>query len=84
MDEIRRRIQEDLVDAIEGEIRTDRSIVAQYSTDASLYEVEPVGVVFPRSTADVETLAAWSVEQRIPLIPRGAGTGLAGGVWDAG
>ncbi|MBL8819663.1 MAG: FAD-binding protein [Planctomyces sp.] len=79
MEEIRRRIQEDLLDLIEGEVRTDRSIVAQYSTDASLYEVEPAGVVFPKHSRDVELLAAWSAEQHVPLIARGAGTGLAGG-----
>lgn len=79
MEELRRRISEDLTDAIQGEIRVDRTAVALYSSDASLYEIEPLAVAFPRSRTDVEKLAAYSAEQGIPLIARGAGTGLAGG-----
>ncbi|MEI7700708.1 MAG: FAD-binding oxidoreductase, partial [Planctomycetia bacterium] len=79
MEELRRRISEDLTDAIQGEIRVDRTAVALYSSDASLYEIEPVAVAYPRCSSDVEKLAAYSVEQSIPLIARGSGSGLAGG-----
>jgi FAD/FMN-containing dehydrogenase/Fe-S oxidoreductase len=79
VEELRRRISEDLTDAIQGEIRVDRTAVALYSSDASLYEIEPVAVAYPRSSSDVEKLAAYSVEQSIPLIARGSGSGLAGG-----
>jgi FAD/FMN-containing dehydrogenase len=79
VDERRRRISEDLNDAIEGEIRVDRVALAAYSTDASLYEMEPLAVVFPRHTQDVEILGAYSADHNIPLIARGAGSGLAGG-----
>lgn len=79
MEESRRRLVEDLTDAVEGEIRVDPAAVAVYATDASLYEVEPLAVVCPRSARDVEVLAEWSADQRVPLIARGAGTGLAGG-----
>lgn len=79
MDERRRRISEDLNDAIEGEIRVDRVALAAYSTDASLYEMEPLAVAFPRHTKDVEILAAYSANNNVPLIARGAGSGLAGG-----
>lgn len=78
MEEVRRRLVEDLSDVVEGEIRVDRSTVALYSTDASLYEVEPIAVHFPRTSRDVERIAAWSADQRVPLIARGGGTGLAG------
>jgi len=79
VEELRRRLVEDLTDVIEGELRVDRAAVAMFSTDASLYEIEPIGVVFPRHAHDVEALAAYSADNGIPLIPRGAGTGLAGG-----
>lgn len=79
MDERRRRISEDLNDAIEGEIRVDRVALVAYSTDASLYEIEPLAVAFPRHTKDVEILAAYSADNNIPIIARGAGSGLAGG-----
>lgn len=79
MDERRTRISEDLNDAIEGEIRIDRVALAAYSTDASLYEIEPLAVAFPRHTKDVEVLAAYSANNNVPLIARGAGSGLAGG-----
>lgn len=79
MDERRRRISEDLNDAIEGEIRVDRVALAAYSTDASLYEMEPLAVVFPRHSQDVEILGAYSADHNVPLIARGAGSGLAGG-----
>lgn len=79
MEELRRRLLEDLSDAIEGELRVDRTAAALYSTDASLYEIEPVAVAFPRRARDVEVLAAYSADHRLPLIARGAGSGLAGG-----
>ncbi len=84
MEERRRRLVEDLNDAIEGEVRVDRVAVAAYSTDASLYEIEPLAVVFPRRTQDVEILAAYSADNNIPLIARGAGSGLAGGAIGSG
>ncbi len=84
MDDLRRRIAEDLTDSIEGDVRIDRTAVALYSTDASLFEIEPAAVVCPRTTADVERLAAYSADQNIPLIARGSGTGLAGGALGRG
>jgi FAD/FMN-containing dehydrogenase/Fe-S oxidoreductase len=79
VEELRRRLAEDLTDAIEGELRVDRAATAIYSTDASLYEIEPVAVAFPRQSRDVQVLAAYSADNGIPLIARGAGSGLAGG-----
>lgn len=84
MEERRRRLAEDLNDAIEGELRVDRVAVSAYATDASLYEIEPLAVAFPRQSRDVEILAAYSASNKIPLIPRGAGSGLAGGAIGSG
>lgn len=55
--------------------RHDRML---YATDASIYQVEPLGVVLPRTTEAGAEAACWLVERGIPLLPRGGGTALAG------
>jgi FAD/FMN-containing dehydrogenase/Fe-S oxidoreductase len=69
---------EELRGRIRGELRLDSMTRALYATDASMYEIEPLGVVFPRDTADVVTVVEWARAHRIPLLPRGGGTSLAG------
>lgn len=78
MDERQQRITEDLSSLLKGEIECDPLTCAIYSTDASLYQIKPTGVAFPKDRDDVITLARYSAETDLPLIPRGAGTGLAG------
>lgn len=84
MQERRLQLDEDLSDALEGELRTDQVTTAIYATDASLYEIQPLAVAYPRSAADVSVLARYAFDQQVPLIPRGSGTGLAGGCLGAG
>lgn len=79
MDLRQQRIADDLAGAFEGDLRFDAVTRALYSTDASLYQVTPLGVACPRHVDDVALLARYAEEARIPLVPRGAGTGLAGG-----
>ncbi len=50
-----------------------------YDSDAGLDKGLPDGVVFPETTADVVQIVQWASEHRIPLVARGAGTGLSGG-----
>ncbi|MGE3313966.1 MAG: anaerobic glycerol-3-phosphate dehydrogenase subunit C [Planctomycetaceae bacterium] len=69
---------EDLAGLLKGELRSDPIAVSMYSSDASIYQVEPLGVAFPKDRDDVVTLARYSSERKIPLIARGAGTGVAG------
>lgn len=78
VDERRNRIREDLAPLIRGEIRCDPLTVSLYSTDGSLYQVPPLGVVTPRDAADVSAVVRFAAAENIPLFPRGAGTGLAG------
>ncbi|TWU12314.1 Anaerobic glycerol-3-phosphate dehydrogenase subunit C [Symmachiella macrocystis] len=78
MDELRTRISEDLSGVLKGEIRCDSLTVAMYSDDASLYQIPPAGVAYPRDQEDVVTLAKYSASTDTPLVARGAGTGLAG------
>ncbi|WP_137287788.1 FAD-binding and (Fe-S)-binding domain-containing protein [Halorussus salinisoli] len=63
---------------IDGEARFDDYTRHLYATDASAYEVTPIGVVFPTSTGDVAAVMEYCAERRIPVLPRGGGTSLAG------
>ena len=47
------QIEQELSKALEGEVRFDQYSRAIYSTDASIYQIEPLGVVMPRSKEDV-------------------------------
>lgn len=78
MDPERYRIQSDLRGLLEGEVRCDDVFVQLYASDASLYEIRPLGVVRPRGVKDVSALVQYAAENNLPLHPRGAGTGLAG------
>ncbi|HEY1066812.1 MAG TPA: FAD-binding oxidoreductase, partial [Pirellulales bacterium] len=78
MDERRAKIQEDIRGLIEGEIRCDDVFLQLYASDASIYQIPPLGVVRPRSDADVVACVQYASEKQIPLHARGAGTGLAG------
>ena len=64
--------------AIGGEVRFDRLTSRIYSTDASIYSIEPIGVVFPRSADDVSAVVDVAKRFAVPVLPRGAGTSLAG------
>jgi FAD/FMN-containing dehydrogenase/Fe-S oxidoreductase len=74
----RQRIRDDLKGLLKGELLFDPLSRALYSTDASIFQVEPIGVVVPRDEADVRTLVSYAGQHRLPLIARGAGSGLAG------
>jgi FAD/FMN-containing dehydrogenase/Fe-S oxidoreductase len=64
--------------AVEGEVRFDRGTRGRYSTDASIYQVEPAGVLIPKSAADVEAAIALCREMNVALLARGAGTSQCG------
>ncbi|NNL30569.1 MAG: FAD-binding oxidoreductase [Gemmatimonadetes bacterium] len=61
-----------------GEVRFDALTRGIYSTDASHYQIEPLGVVFPRSVEDVEAAMEVAREANVPLLPRGGGTSQCG------
>ncbi|MEM8680945.1 MAG: FAD-linked oxidase C-terminal domain-containing protein, partial [Planctomycetota bacterium] len=73
------RIQDDLRGLISGDVRCDLVFRRMYATDASVFEIEPLGVVRPRSTEDVVATVKYAAEHQIPVHPRGSGSGLAGG-----
>lgn len=74
----RQRIQADLRGLIDGEVFCDELMSQLYATDASVYEIPPLGVVRPRGVEDVVRCVQYAVEHGLALYPRGAGTGLAG------
>src|SRR5262245_33105563 len=63
---------------IAGEVRFDPTSRKLYSTDASIYQVEPLGVVIPRTPDDVAITVQVAGEMGIPITPRGGGTSLSG------
>ena len=79
MDPQRRgRVRDDLRGFFKGDIRFDDIARNVYGTDASIFQVEPAGVVVPHDEADLAELVRYAFENQVPLIPRGAGTGVAG------
>jgi FAD/FMN-containing dehydrogenase/Fe-S oxidoreductase len=79
VDERRARIYDDLRGVVEGELYFEPVERAPYAHDASLYEIDPLGVVVPRSEEDVVMVARYAAENHIPLHARGAGTDTGGG-----
>ena len=63
---------------IEGEVWFDPASRGRYSTDASIYQIEPIGVVAPRSAEDIARTIAVCREAGAPVLPRGAGTSQCG------
>lgn len=63
---------------IEGEVRFDRTSRMLYSTDASNYQIEPLGVVIPKTSEDVVAAVELAVSHGVSILPRGSGSGLAG------
>jgi FAD/FMN-containing dehydrogenase/Fe-S oxidoreductase len=67
-----------LAQAIEGEVRFDLHNRMLYATDASLYQVEPLGVVIPASINDAVLAVEFCAKRGLAILPRGGGTSLAG------
>lgn len=69
---------------LEGELQWDETTRVCYATDASVYREAPLAVAFPKSDEDLRRLLRFAQEHNVPLIPRAAGTSLAGQVVGAG
>src|SRR5688572_1926954 len=63
---------------VDGEVRFDELSRKLYSTDASIYQIAPIGVVIPKSTDALQTAVQIALEMHIPIVPRGGGTSLSG------
>src|SRR5690625_3618826 len=72
------RLATELTPLIEGEVRFDDRARALYATDASPYEIWPLGVVLPQTRDDIRHVLRVAREHSVPVLPRGGGTSLAG------
>jgi len=72
----------DLADALQhaigGEVRFDKRTRVLYSTDASIYQMEPLGVAFPRNGEELAACVEIASSFDVPVLARGAGTSLGG------
>ena len=72
------RLADRLRKELQGEVLFDALSRGRYSTDASIYQIEPIGVVVPKTVADVAAAAQIAREEGVPLLPRGGGTSQSG------
>ena len=63
---------------LRGEVLFDAASRGRYSTDASIYQIEPVGVVVPRTEDDARIAIQIAAAEGVPILPRGAGTSQCG------
>ncbi len=63
---------------VDGDVLFDRAARGRYATDASIYQIEPVGVVVPRNAEAAVTALQIAAEAGIPVLPRGGGTSQCG------
>ncbi|OYW20436.1 MAG: hypothetical protein B7Z52_02310, partial [Burkholderiales bacterium 12-64-5] len=68
------KLEQNLRRSLKGEVLFDRASRGRYSTDASIYQIEPVGVVIPRDEADLALAVDVARDARAAILPRGAGT----------
>jgi hypothetical protein len=71
-------LEKRLLKEVDGEVLFDAFSLGRYSTDASIYQVEPVGVVVPRSPEAARIALQIAVAEGVPILPRGAGTSQCG------
>ncbi|MGE3107992.1 MAG: FAD-binding and (Fe-S)-binding domain-containing protein [Phycisphaerales bacterium] len=72
------QIARDLSRLTAGQIRFSAHDRMLYATDASLYQVEPIGVVVPASTREIPAILRYCSSRALPVLPRAGGTSLAG------
>jgi FAD/FMN-containing dehydrogenase/Fe-S oxidoreductase len=63
---------------LDAEVMFDAASRGRYSTDASIYQLQPIGVVVPRSEEAARAAIAIAVEEGVPILPRGAGSSQCG------
>ena len=77
-------LQRELASQVHGDFRFDTVSRALYSTDASVYQIEPVGVALPRTRDDLRRVVGICLRLRCPITMRGGGTSQAGQAIGAG
>src|SRR6478736_9955559 len=77
-DPVSHRLAERLRKELQGEVLFDRFSRGRYSTDASIYQIEPLGVALPKDREDVAAALTIAREEGVPVLPRGGGTSQCG------
>ena len=72
------KVTADLADVVQGDVYADIFTRAAFSTDASIYQIMPLCVVAVRDSADVSAVVKYAGNNNIPIVARGAGSGVAG------
>ena len=72
------RLAKRIDDEIDGEVLFDAYSRGRYATDASIYQIEPIGVTVPRSHGDVARILSIAADVSVPVLPRGGGTSQCG------
>src|SRR5436853_6470111 len=72
------RLETRLRRELAGEVLFDRFSRGRYATDASIYQIEPLGVVVPKGKEDVTAALQIAREEGVPVLPRGGGTSQCG------
>lgn len=76
--------QREILSRASCEIRFDGLARQLYASDASIYQIEPLGVCFPKNAAEASEVVRLAGDAGVSIVPRGAGTGLAGGAVGSG
>lgn len=71
-------LKKELLNELAGEVKDDAITRVLYSTDASIYQIEPLGVVFPRNQDDLCAIVSSAKKYQTPVLARGAGSSIAG------
>ena len=72
------KIGKEISNKVEGKTLFDEFSRGRYSTDASVYQIKPLGVVLPKDTNDVLNIMDYSQKNSIPLLARGGGSSQCG------
>ena len=75
-----KNLLQELANSLQGRVLSDSLTKTLYATDASVYRKIPTAVAFPETTKDLQTLVHFANQHKVGLIPRTAGTSLAGQV----
>ena len=84
MDPERQRIQDDLRGLVAGDVRCDDVLLPLFGSDASIFQVQPLAVVRPRTAADVSKVVGYAAEKKLPIHRAGPARGWLANRWDAG
>jgi FAD/FMN-containing dehydrogenase/Fe-S oxidoreductase len=74
----RERLAASLRARVGGEVRFDRTTRGLYATDASIYQIQPIGVVIPRDARDIDATIDVCAHEGVPVLARGGGTSQCG------